>query len=42
MADDKRFALPGDPDVRLAAGIVIGAVVLLVVIAHVFRDVQPA
>lgn len=33
--------LPTDPDIRASAVIVIGAVVVLVVVGRVFRDVNP-
>jgi hypothetical protein len=37
-----KFELPSDPMVRMAGAITIGAVVLLVIIGRVFRDVNPA
>jgi len=37
-----KFAIPEDPMVRMAGAITIGAVVLLVIIGRVFRDVNPA
>jgi len=37
-----KFEVPTDPMVRMAGAITIAAVVVLVVIARVFRDVNPA
>ena len=37
-----KFELPTDPTVRLAGLITVGAVLVLVVIGRVFRDVNPA
>jgi len=34
-----KFEIPSDPMVRMAGAITVGAVLLLVVIARVFRDV---
>lgn len=38
--DEKRFEFPTDPEVRLTAVIVLGALAYLVVISRVFRDVN--
>ena len=37
-----KLSLPEDPELRWVAGIGIGAVVLLVLLARIFHDVQPA
>lgn len=37
-----KFAVPTDPEVRLAAAITIGAVLFLVFVGRAFRDVNPA
>jgi len=42
MSEGSRFEVPADPEVRLTAAITLGALVVLVVIGRVFRDVNPA
>ena len=37
-----KFEFPSDPEVRMAGAITIGAVLVLVLIGRVFRDVNPA
>lgn len=41
MALREKFQLPDDPEVKIGGAIVIGAVVFLLVVGRVFRDVNP-
>lgn len=36
-----RFEVPSDPELRLTWAIAVGSVITLVVLARVFRDVNP-
>lgn len=40
--DESKWGFPTDPEVKITAAIAFGSVAVLVLIARVFRDVNPA